>query len=108
MTRTMTTHLNRVYYVFLNHMGYGIPAHETAMLNHCLTSGQTSYDFPGKFGNFTMTRTLENGLHGFRFTSEDTNPKMVKALENANEELAALDTEYPEWVWAEKPFWATA
>lgn len=110
--RTMTTHLTKVFDVFLNHTGYGIPLNETHALQTILTSMDSGHVIHGKFGRFAVCRTkvwepsADAHIHGFRLAPLEDNPELAKAIAVANKKLEEFDTQQPESLWAEKPFWA--
>jgi len=108
--RPMTQHLLKVYYAILNNIGlYGLRGDDKDKLNAALTSTEKRSTHESKLGAFTLRRFVSvKGDHGFRVhaVSGSPSPELAKALLKANHELESLDTEYPEAVWAEVPFWA--
>jgi len=112
--QNLTTHLVKVQNVIFNTMHYGYRSSaELEELHQALTSTKLESpvfidesDEDGVQFKLVRTRTLKNKdfIHGIRIVSINSSAEEKAA--KANLQLAQLDTEYPEWLWAETPFWS--
>lgn len=110
--RTLTEHLRQPLYTIINTLHYGILEVEGQRLHRSLTTmiGEASESIThhSKQGDFIITRSFQDGKHGFRVIAVPSNPVDAERIERANKQLAEYDTQNPEAVWAVKPFWANA
>lgn len=108
--RTLTQHLKDPMYAVINTFNYGFTGDEGQQLHTSLTTMTAEVVKPithhSKHGDFIITRSLQDGKHGFRVEAAQSNPVDAERVERANVKLAEYDTENPEAVWAVKPFWA--
>lgn len=109
---TLTAHLASTINTFIDYAG--VPAAPVTLdqLKRVLTNTGSGYPVDSKNGQFLVVRTkvweqsADAYIHGLRIVPTEDNPALLSAVVKTNHHLEAFDTQQPEELWAEQPFWA--
>lgn len=109
---TLTATVASTISTFINHAGVPPVPFALEQLQRVLTNTGSGYPVDSKNGQFLVVRTkvweqsADAYIHGLRIVPTEDNPALLSAVVKTNHHLEAFDTQQPEDIWAEKPFWA--